>query len=82
MFHFQQYVILHLCDNNLHPDGKPIINIGDFIIFEEEPTDSKSYVSYGTFFKWLDMYFEYTEQGTKEIRMVRVTGLLTKYQQD
>lgn len=82
MIHFQKHAILHICDNNLHPDGKPIINIGDMIIFEEEPISSKSYIDYETFFKLIDMYFEYTEHGTREIRMIRVTGLLTKYQQD
>ena len=49
-------------------------------MFIEEPEDSKLYVNYDTFFKWIDMYFEYTEHGTKEARTIKITGLLTKFQ--
>ena len=82
MIHFQHDVIIHLTENNLKDDGKPIINIGDLILFEEEPEGSKLPVDYDTFFKFVDMYFEYTEHGTRENRMIRITGLLTKFQQE
>jgi hypothetical protein len=80
MIHFQSDVIIHLADNNLAQNGKPIINIGDLIVFSEENPNSKSYIAYDTFFKLVDMYFEYVEAGTKEHRTIKVTGLLTKFQ--
>jgi len=81
MIHYPLNVVLHLTNSNLTEDGKPIIKIGDLIIFSEEPADSKGYMPYELFFKWIDMYFEYTEHGTKEYRTIKITGLLTKFQQ-
>lgn len=80
MIHFQKDIIVYLTENNLYPDGKPIINVGDLIIFSEEPLGSKNYLSCETFFELIDMYFEYVEAGTEENRTIKITGLLTKFQ--
>jgi len=81
MIYFQEDVVLHLTNDNLKEDGRPIIKPQDLIIFSERPVDSKGYIPYELFFKWIDMYFEYVEMGTKEHRTIKITGLLTKFQQ-
>lgn len=80
MIHFQNDVIKHLTNGNLSKDGKPIIKVGDLIVFTEGEINSKVNLDYKTFSSFIDMYFEYTEHGNKENRLVKITGLLTKYQ--
>jgi hypothetical protein len=80
MIHYQNDVILHLTNDNLQPNGEPIINIGDLILFSTENNIGGATVTYDTFFKWIDMYFEYTEHGSKENRTIKITGLLTRFQ--
>lgn len=80
MIHFQEDVVLHLAASNLNDDNKPIINKGDLILFVEKSKDDKLYIDYDTFFQLIDMYFEYTEHGTKANRTIKITGLLTRFQ--
>ncbi|MEO8885980.1 MAG: hypothetical protein ABI367_07950 [Mucilaginibacter sp.] len=78
--HYQSDVVLALTSDNLNEDGTPIIKIKDLIIFSERPKEHKGFIPYDLFFKWIDMYFEYVEMGTKEHRTIRITGFLTKFQ--
>lgn len=80
MLYYQSDVILHLADNNLHPNGEPIIKVGDLIFFSEQDKQSKYHMDYDTFFRLVDMYFEYIEAGTRKNRTIRITGLLKKFQ--
>ena len=78
--HYQSDVVLALTSDNLTENGEPIVKIKDLIIFSEKSKDKADYIPYDLFFKWVDMYFEYVEMGTKEYRTVRITGFLTKFQ--
>ncbi|TSJ36510.1 hypothetical protein FO440_22010 [Mucilaginibacter corticis] len=80
MIHFQKDALTYLTLNNSSAEGKPIINVGDLIIFSEENSSSNSFIAYDVFFALVGLYFEYFEIGTRRHQVIRVTGLLTKFQ--